>query len=111
MIVPITDEIIGALLKLKLIYGSNEELGKLCGISKKHIGQILSGNVAYVRRDTWEAIEPHIKKLLPKNALRENTPTYSDLWEQLATWLREFATKSDQEFIIGIAKKCGFNPN
>jgi transcriptional regulator with XRE-family HTH domain len=108
MIVMITDEIIGALLKLKLVHGSNEELGRLLGMSKKHIGQILNGNVAYVRRETWNNMAPHLKRLLPKDTVQESTEEYRDIWDRLATWLRHAAKPADRDFILNAALKCGF---
>lgn len=65
MIVPVTDAIIDAVLKIKLVVGSNEEVGRLLGVSKKHIGKILSGDVQYIQEDTWKKMEPQLRPHMP----------------------------------------------
>lgn len=61
----IDDHIRLAISNLKQVCVTNKETGRRLGISGKHVGQILSGEVQSVRDNTWkEHMEPILRPLL-----------------------------------------------
>ena len=101
----ITKEIIHAIDRLKLVHGSNEEIGKLFGISKKHVGQILSGNVEFIRSETWSRIEPVLRPHI--NQPREGkidlslTPDQHEKFERIAA----AHNQTIEEYITTLARE------
>ena len=51
---------------------SNEEAGDRLGISGKHVGQILKGEVDSIRSSTWEGMEPILRPLLANGSKEIN---------------------------------------
>ena len=60
----ITKNIRAALHKMKYDKLSNEEMGKLLGFSKKHIGKLLDGTVTSFEENSWERIYPILKRYI-----------------------------------------------
>ncbi len=115
MIIPVTAEIIGSIGKVKLVAGTNEEVGKILGVTKKHIGNILAGKIQYIQEDTWKKMEPHLNPFLP-SAQSESAQmggknlAQMDAFDRAATFLRTTATKAQQSIIMNTLEQFGFNP-
>ena len=62
----IDDFVRKALMKLADSCGTKVKTGQALGISDKHVGQILAGNVNYLNDRTWQKIEPILEPYFPE---------------------------------------------
>lgn len=56
----ISPDILDALHRMKIQFGTNVGVARKLGVSSKHVGKILTEDVKYFEDKTWERIEPLI---------------------------------------------------
>lgn len=111
----IDSNIILAISSLKQVCLTNDAVGKRLGITGKHVGQILMHNVQFIRKHTWEQMEPVLRPLLRADnpsSVNENPANYCTRTDpkiiELCKWLEESATADTKAAIFAVARAGGF---
>jgi hypothetical protein len=106
-----------AISSLKMICITNEETGRRLGITGKHVGQILKGEVGVIRDDTWDQMLPVLRPLLPaentSTVNEKSEPTYRTSNPELARlfqWLENDACPEQIAAVLATARAVGL-PN
>ena len=114
----INNRIILAISSLKQICITDSATGDKLGITGKHVGQILKGEVESIRPSTWKQMEPVLQGFMPAeklpNRVTENSTPYctrSPRLRRLCDWLENEASTEQVDAVMATARAVGFLEN
>lgn len=113
----IDDRILLAISSLKQVCITNEETASRLGITGKHLGQILKGEVQSFPPSTWKTMKTVLKPFLnepvpdavnEKYDVKYRIKSMSDRVQRLCVWLDTEAPEETRTAIFAVAKAGGF---